>query len=419
MKMRITDLLDDYFDDSVNLTLTEAPSETAEPVPELLPAAQRETRGILRPALVLAASLLLVVMAGAVGYFRLTAGAPESGLPLAEEGSVLLPPATEEPGPIGAYEATEDTVPAIEPPAPTEPPETVSPEEEAFFELFWELDRDSVKRYLAAHPEALEKGWEGLDINESGLDQNGTEMYTVYGDQVLAVNAADGITLIRVWLSDNNTRGVLAICKDTGRLSLCPAENLDVAGQTAGEICDGNGGVLAMTGSAFMDDGYANGGRLSGLAVCGGTVYGAPLGEAGDKRLELREDNRMYIVDSSNPLGEGTRDACEFHPGLIIDGVIYYNDFWSSPNPRAVLGQSSRLEAMMVVTEGRLATSLGCGVDQISEKLAQYGCVQALNLDGGTSAMMYYKGQYVNRCSNTALPEGRALPTAWVYQPKG
>ena len=290
-----------------------------------------------------------------------------------------------------------------------------SPDEQTFFELFWELDYDSVQAYMAEHPEALEDGWAGVNINESGLDEEGTSIKTIYGDQVLAVNARDGVMLARVYLSSNKSRGVLAICKDTSRLRLCAADTLGIIGQTAGRICEANDGLLAITGSAFMDDGTGNGGQISGLAVCEGEEYGSRLGEDGDKRLELREDNRMYIVDSTSELGEGTRDACEFHPGLIIDGEVFYNDFWNSPNPRAVLGQTERLETMMVVVEGRLADSLGCGTQDVADLMKQYGCVQALNLDGGTSAIMYYDGEYITRCSNTDLPGGRTLPSAWVY----
>ena len=42
--------------------------------------------------------------------------------------------------------------------------------------------------------------------------------------------------------------------------------------------------------------------------------------------------------------------------------------------------------------------------------------MQAMNLDGGTSAIMWYDGEYVIQCSNEALPEGRTLPNAFVYQ---
>lgn len=284
--------------------------------------------------------------------------------------------------------------------------------EKQFFEVFWELDQESMQDYLTEHPEALENGWQGIDINESGLDRSGTGIQTVYGDEVLAIDAASGVTLIRVERS--GARGVLAICKDTSRLSLCAAETLGDSGQTVGDICQDNQGLLAITGSAFVDaDGAGNGGTLSGLMVCGGITYGSQLGGS-YKRLELRNDNRMYVVDSATPVDGDTRDACEFMPAVIVDGEIMDSD-WNSPNPRAVLGQSDRLETMMVVTEGRLPDSIGCGVGEIAEVLKQYGCVQAMNLDGGTSAIMYYKGQYVTRCSNTELPEGRTLPSAWVY----
>ena len=291
-------------------------------------------------------------------------------------------------------------------------------EQEQFYACFYQLDRSSMEAYVGAHPEILEQGWSGIDINAAGLEDSGTEIYTTQGDQVLALDAKNGILLIRVVLDGdgNSSRGILAICKDTSQLRLCAASTLPDSGETAGTICQENGGLLALTGSAFLDDGSSDGGTLSGLAICSGTSLGEKLGAAGEKRLELRQDDKMYLVDSDDPVGEGTRDACEFGPALIVDGKnVAEGNSWTGLQPRAVIGQSDRLETMMVVIEGRLTDSVGCGVAPIAEKLLEYGCVQAMNLDGGTSAILYYKGQYITRCSNPALPEGRRLPTAWVY----
>ena len=47
--------------------------------------------------------------------------------------------------------------------------------------------------------------------------------------------------------------------------------------------------------------------------------------------------------------------------------------------------------------------------------MKRYGCYQAMNMDGGTSAILWYDGEYVTRCSNTSNKEGRYLPNAWVY----
>lgn len=288
-------------------------------------------------------------------------------------------------------------------------------DEESFYKVFYEIDRASMEAYIKKKPEVLANGWSGINIDHASIYDEGTSIKTIFGDQVLAINAEKGITLIRIYIG--SSRGVLAFGKYTENLSLCAASTLGYVGQTAGNICEANGGTLAITGSAFMDDGEGNGGQISGLAVCSGTVYGAQLGGV-DKRLELRIDNRMYIVNSYSEVSGYTRDACEFRPALIVDGQVVVDEDcgWTSPNPRAVLGESANLETMMVVIEGRLLDSPGCSVVPIAELMKQYGCVQALNLDGGTSAIMYYQGDYVTRCSNTALPGGRTLPTAWVYK---
>ena len=73
----------------------------------------------------------------------------------------------------------------------------------------------------------------------------------------------------------------------------------------------------------------------------------------------------------------------------------------------------------MLVVEGRrpLDGILGTDVNTCAQLLKQHGCMQALNVDGGTSAIMWYDGEVVTRCSNTAIPEGRGLPNIWAYHP--
>ena len=53
-----------------------------------------------------------------------------------------------------------------------------------FYEMFWEIDRDSMQAYLDEHPEALWNGWTGIDINESGLNQSGTTIKTIFGERI-------------------------------------------------------------------------------------------------------------------------------------------------------------------------------------------------------------------------------------------
>lgn len=298
-------------------------------------------------------------------------------------------------------------------PAPSGGETGESLSEEGFYELFWELDRDSMEDYLSEHPEALEDGWENIYINEAGLDDDGTSIQTTMGEQVLAIDVPNQILLVRV--SGTGYRGVLAVAKDSSRLSVQNSAYLGDTGQTAGQIAEANGGVLAMTGSAFIDeDGVGNGGTLNGYAMSDGVGHGDHLGWS-YKRIELREDNYFYIVDASSPVDPDTTDAVEFTPAIIVDGERLNTWGWDSLNPRAVIGQSDKGEILMLVIEGRLLDSLGVSVDECGAILERHNCMQAMNLDGGTSAILWYDGECVTRCSNTALPEGRTLPNAFVY----
>ena len=297
--------------------------------------------------------------------------------------------------------------------------ETVVPEdekEEAFYELFWELNRTSFEEYLDSHPSVLDNGWDHIYINEAGQDDEGTEIYTTMGEQVLAIDVENKLLLVRV--SGTGYIGILAIGKDPAQLRVEASEGIGSYGQDLGVIVDNNDGVIGITGSGFYDpNGGGNGGTLAGYAMCEGTEYGVHYEEYGYKRIELTKDNKMYIVESDSPVGDDVTDAVEFMPALIVDGNVLVSDdnSWVSINPRAAIGQSDKGEILMLIIEGRLTgRSIGAGLDTCAAIFKRHDCYTAMNLDGGTSAVMYYRGEYVTKCSNKNLVS-RYLPNAWVY----
>lgn len=303
---------------------------------------------------------------------------------------------------------------------PTQPKEPKETEEDLFYQLFWELDQESMEAYLTEHPETLDNGWENIRINEAGLDDSGTSIQTWMGEQVLAIDAPNQILLIRVEGGGtlDQYQGVLAVAKDPSRLSVKNSAYLGGAGQYAGTIAANNNGILAMTGSAFIDNGGAgNGGTLAGYTMSDGQGQGVHMGY-GNKRIELRKNNYFYITDVSTPVHEDTTDAVEFSPALIVDGeiVVDENCGWMGVHPRTAIGQSDLGEILMLAIEGRqVGRSMGTDVVECAEILKRHNCMQALNLDGGTSTILWYDGEYVIRCSNPACPEGRLLPNAFVY----
>ena len=300
---------------------------------------------------------------------------------------------------------------------PTVPaPESFSQEQIDFYQLFWELDVDSMEDYIETNPETLAKGWGEIYINEAGLDDDGTEIYTTMGEQVLAIDAKNQVLVLRV--EGSGYRGVLSVAKDPTKISVQNSASIGSSGQLAGTIAENNNGILSMTASGFIDnEGKGNGGLLAGYAMSDGDGRGSHMGWS-YKRLEWRDDNRMYIVDTDQSVHASTTDAVEFTPALIVDGkvIVDENSGWTALNPRAAIGQSQQGEVLMLVIEGRLLDSLGTDVIECAKILARHNAVQAMNLDGGTSAIMWFDGEYVTRCSNTACPQGRTLPNVFVYE---
>lgn len=356
-------------------------------------------RSIWRTVLPMAASLLLITGLYAVGVRHLTADTP-------------TPSTQTDPNPV-----SETVLPTQEEPQP----EQDTPESEAdspLLEQFPQLQSASMEAYLRAHPEL---DTETLSLNEAGPDDDGTDILTVHGDTVLAIDMQNQILLIRV--AGENYRGVLAIANDPTRLSLQASSQLGTAGETVGAIAQAHNGILAISASGFVDaDGRGNGGQLFGYAMHSGVSCNEDE-HLSDfyRRLEINGEGQFRLTGIQEPIGEEVAHAVEFGPALIENGEILVDEScgFTGIHPRAAIGQDADGRILMLVIEGRMpGYSDGTDVIQCAGILSRYGCQTALNLDGGTSAILWYDGEYVTKCSNTFLPEGRTLPNAFVIEAK-
>lgn len=323
-----------------------------------------------------------------------------------------------EPAPQPVQTAPEPAQPD-EPAADAEAPQPVEDDPEAEFQMaFPMLNYATFQQYLAERPETLDNGWEHIRINEAGFDDAGTSIETQLGDQVLAVDAEYGILLVRV--TGDSYRGVLAICRYPELLRLEMAESYGVEGELAGSIASRTGGILAMNANGFQDpNGKGNGGVLAGWCMSNGEGFGYHFGGDVYQRIELSENGLdCRIVPASDPVGEGTYSAAEFTPALIKSGEKIEDQYWTGEQPRACFGTGDDGVYMLVI-EGRYPEDniRGTSVNTCADILLSYGCRNALNMDGGSSAILWYDGEYVTQSSSKPLryTGGRPLPNAWVY----
>ncbi len=90
----------------------------------------------------------------------------------------------------------------------------------------------------------------------------------------------------------------------------------------------------------------------------------------------------------------GMVQAFTFGPTLVMDGQVLTVDenYGYNPNgrePRTAIGQTGKLSYVCAIAEGR-GESAGVTQQQLADYMAEIGCVQAYNLDGGNSAEMLF-----------------------------
>ena len=131
------------------------------------------------------------------------------------------------------------------------------------------------------------------------------------------------------------------------------------------------------------------------------------------KIISMDTANRLNVT---NTLPANARDAMQFSPALVINGrqLISGSSGWGL-QPRSVIGQTAEGQILMAVIDGRQpGYSIGITLGDLTDILYRYGAYQACNLDGGSSAVMYYRGRDITRSSAVTPEKGRHIPNAWI-----
>jgi len=191
-------------------------------------------------------------------------------------------------------------------------------------------------------------------------------------------------------------------------------------GYTVAEMVEHFDAVAGINAGGFEDpNGSGNGSIPDTLVVFDGQIYYANSGVS----MGFVGFDENYIMHVGKP---SVNDIVEkkiqygvcFGPVLISNGQLHNPDnLVSGVNPRTAIGQRSDGAVLLLVIDGRQVSSLGATYMDLAEVFLSYGAVNACNLDGGSSSVMWFGGDYIN--SPSTYVGIRPVPTTFLVLKQG
>ena len=189
-------------------------------------------------------------------------------------------------------------------------------------------------------------------------------------------------------------------------------------GYTVEQMVEQFDAVAGINAGGFEDpEGHGNGSIPNTMVVYEGQVYYESKGVQ-DGFVGIDSNYILHVgkMTSTEIKEKDIQYGVCFGPVLVANGEAC-DVGTSGVNPRTAIGQRSDGAILMLVFDGRQAISLGATYQDMVEIFLEYGAVNACNLDGGSSSLMWYDGGYINNCASVIGI--RPVPTTFLVLKEG
>lgn len=226
----------------------------------------------------------------------------------------------------------------------------------------------------------------------------------------------DGDGIILETVKGEGYTGYMMVVLDPSRVILGTVpESYGIRGYTVEEMCAEFDAVAGINAGGFYDvNGSGNGSAPVTMVAFEGKIYypgaGSWNGFVGIDDNHILHVGKMKVKDLEE---KNIQYGVGFGPILIANGeVVLPENNPGGLNPRTAIGQRSDGAMLLLVVDGRQAMSIGCTLRDLCDIFLEYGAVNAYNLDGGSSTLMWYEDHYVNNCASVVGI--RPVPTAFI-----
>lgn len=278
-----------------------------------------------------------------------------------------------------------------------------------------------------AQIEASKNSVEYVETDTSLININ-TEATSPEGGQSSGADAwglvdEDGDGIILQPVKGEGFSGYMMVVLDPSRVIMGSVpSSYGKQGYTVEEMVKKFDAVAGINAGGFEDDGGMGDGSIpDSLVVVDGQVYysGSGYGQGGG----FVGFDSNYIMHVGRPTvaeikEKDIRYGVCFGPVLVSNGEPADPDsLGSGINPRTAIGQRSDGAVLLLVIDGRQVISMGATYQDLVDIMIEYGAVNACNLDGGSSSLMWFDGGYVNNCASVVGI--RPVPTTFLVLKEG
>ena len=279
---------------------------------------------------------------------------------------------------------------------------------------------ETIQKVLAANSIIEPKGATNTDLIKFVKYGKSTVYKNEYDEQVLK---HDKNALYKVIdIKGKGYNGYLVAIYDPSRISIATSKYLGKRGEDILTVAKDNNATIAMNAGGFYDpDWNSNGALPHGTVIKNGKI----VSDYADANMSggfigFDKENKLVLgkFSKEEAIKKGIRDAVEFGPFLIINGKSAFvkgNGGWGIA-PRTAIGQRKDGIALFLVINGRLATSIGADMSDLTEVMENYGAINAANLDGGSSTELVIKNKIVNTPVAGGKNGLRDMSTFWIVK---
>ena len=271
--------------------------------------------------------------------------------------------------------------------------------------------REEAKRTekrLIQKEESLDKKIENIEKKEENKSDDHADAYGLVDE--------DGDGIIFQEVKGNGYKGYMIVILDPTRVFVGKPDSYGGVGLTLEQMVEKYGALGGINAGGFKDDGGGGlGGEPEGLTIVDGVAFSLDsFTTEGFAGLDRNGILHVGFYTYEDCVANDIVHAVSFGPILVSNGEPVEPPS-SSVNPRTAIGQRADGAIIMLVIDGRQVHSIGATYQDMMDLMLDYGAVNAINMDGGSSTVMYYDGRYVNSCSAEG-GQPRPLPDAWLFK---